>query len=281
MVLHISEIKFPELDKFYNKFCSAIYNSGMEQNFMTKWGLKSLADVYDILSNNIQGGYASHKHSILSIPPSGSILTIGPGIGFCVFLLSELYDSVFVIEPDSENCQLINSISKHYRTDKDKLVGDFVQVFHAGISITDEAIEYWNAKRSRMTKSKVGGSILNFVIQGASELKEVFHEEVSSIYLHKVLSSLSISCRFEDIIFEIAPLLEENGAITWAEPDYIFNDILQVDGLDPTGRLKSLFNNWGLDFNVMNYKVSSKVRGNDFVETWTLLKVRRSLDNEG
>ncbi|OAD24142.1 hypothetical protein THIOM_000010 [Candidatus Thiomargarita nelsonii] len=275
------EIHFPKLDEFSNKLCSAIKNSGNERSFVTKWGLKSLSDVYDILNNNIQGGYDSHKHLILSTAPSDSVLTIGPGMGFCVFLLSELYDSVFVAEPDEENCDLIQSISTHYITDKNKSAGDIVNIFNAGLSITDEAIKYWDIKRNQMKKRNVNGSILNFVIKGASELKDIFHNKVSRIYLHKVLSSLSISNSFENIVSEVVFFLKEDGVITWAEPDYIFNDIILVDGQGTiTNTLKPLFNNKGINFNMMSYKVQSRFSGNSVVENWDILKAGRLL-NEG
>jgi hypothetical protein len=201
-------------------------------------------------------------------------------MGFCVFLLSELYDSVFVAEPDGENCCLIKSISKHYITERNKKANDVVKIFHAGISITDEAVRYWDAKRGQMKKRNIKGSILNFVIKGAGELKDIFHEKVSRIYLHKILSSLSISNSFENIISETILFLKDDGVISWAEPDYIFNDILKVNGQDAiTSKLKSLFNN-EIDFNAMNYKVSSRINEKIVVENWTLLKAGRLLDGK-
>ena len=274
------KMKLPDLDKFSDKFFSAIKKSGEEQSFLTKWGIKDLSAVYDILRNNIQGGYNSHKHSILSTMPSCSVLTIGPGMGFCVFLLCELYGSVFVAEPDIENCCIINNISKHYLTESNNKANDVMRIYHAGLSITDEAIRYWNDQRTNMKKRNIKGCILNFVIKGAEELKDIFHDKVSRIYLHKVLSSLSISNSFENVISETALFLKDNGVISWAEPDYIFNDILQVNGQNAMiSRLRSLFNN-EIDFNVINYMVSSKINGNTMVENWVLLKAGRLLDGE-
>ena len=276
----INEPYFPGLDEFYNKFCSAVSQSGEEQRFLTKWGLNALSDVYNILSNNVQGGYESHKHSMLSIPPLGSVLSIGPGMGFCGFLLSELYDTVIVAEPDGENCALLEHISDHYITHKNKNAGRSMRILHAGLSITDEAVTYWKTKQQLMKKRHLKGSILNFDINGAAELAGVFHEKVSRIYLHKVLSSFSISGSFESIISACASFLADHGVLTWSEPGYIFKDIL-ASGESSEETLahviKPVFEKNHLELDIMDYRVSN--RNNDMetslVETWTLLNAKK------
>ncbi|UCH96076.1 MAG: hypothetical protein JSV88_04280, partial [Candidatus Aminicenantes bacterium] len=207
---------FPKLDIFYDKFCKAVTRSGNERHFLKKWGLDCLSDIYHILSSNIQGGYDSHKQTMLASSINGSVLNLGPGMGFCVFLLTDLFEQVLVAEPDGENCLLLNSIANHYETHKGKKANEIVKVYHAGISITDEAINYWKAKQELMKKRKLKGSILNFSIEGASELRDIFHEKVSRVYLHKVLSSLSISTGFETVISECRLFLKDRGEITWS-----------------------------------------------------------------
>ena len=135
----MSAIYFPGLDEFHRNFCSAVTQSGKERDFTKKWGLHRLDDVYPLLSNNIQGGYESHRRTMLAAPVSGPVLNIGPGMGFCVFLLSELFDTVFVAEPDKENCTLLNNIAHHYETRKNKKADEIVTVYHAGLSITHGA----------------------------------------------------------------------------------------------------------------------------------------------
>lgn len=272
----MSEVHFPALDDFYERFRAAIKESGSEQRFLDKWGIRALSDVYDILKNNVQGGYDSHKNLILSTPPSDSILTVGPGMGFCVFLLAELHESVFVAEPDEENCRLIEDLSTHYVTSDGRRGNDAVKVFHAGISITDNAIKYWDLKRSQMKSRNVKGSILNFTISGADDLKSIFDQRVSRIYLHKVLSSLSISSSFENLLMELITLLKKDGTVTWAEPDYIFEDILSVEGLDGNvAMLKPFFAKERVDIDVGSYRVRSTIGGSVSTSTWTLLKARK------
>ena len=269
----MSQHQLPDLHNFSSKFCAAISKSSSEEAFLTKWGLKNLSEVYDVLHNNIQGGYDSHQKLILSTPPSDSVLTIGPGMGFCVFLLSELYDSVFVAEPDSENSCLIKDIATHYITDKNQRAGDRVKLFNAGISLSEESIKYWDAKRRAMEKRNLKGNILNFVIENANELRGEFHEKVSRIYLHKVLSSLSISDSFENLLHEVLFFLAGHGVITWAEPSYIFFDILEVNGEDALrDKVRALFESHGLQAAQENYEISSKIKENTHLETWTLLK---------
>ena len=257
---------FPGMDEFYNKFCGAIKESGEEQRFLTKWGLESLEDVFGILSNNVQGGYDSHKHSMLSVPVGG--------------LLSELYDEVFVAEPDGENCDLLAHISAHYSTGKGKKASETVRFLHAGLSITDEAVKYWEMKRMLMKKRNLKGSILNFDIKDAGELGEVFHEGAGRVYLHKVLSSFSIAGSFDSIITQCASFLKEKGVITWSEPGYIFSDILQVEQGDTLlNRIKPVFDKNNITVEVVNYDVSNRAFGDSdgggmeapLVETWTLV----------
>lgn len=266
---------FPELDEFYDKFSKAVTQSGIEQDFINKWGLERLADVYDILNNNVQGGYDSHKHTMLSTSTGDSVLNVGPGMGFCVFLLSELFNSVLVAEPDKENCSLLSSIAKHYKTHSHKNAHEIVKIFHAGIAITEEAVNYWNTKQELMKKRKLKGSILNFSIRGASQLKNVLAGKVSRVYLHKVLSSLSISTGFETIISECRLFLKEEGQITWAEPQYIFDDILQLDEKHSLNQaLKPIFEKNDMHVHIKNYQLANKSEettpGN--IERWTLIK---------
>jgi hypothetical protein len=266
---------FPALDEFYDKFTNAVTQSGIEQNFIKKWGLERLADVYDILNNNVQGGYASHKHTMLSASTGDSVLNVGPGMGFCVFLLTELFERVPVAEPDMENCALLASIANHYVTHKGKNAHEIVKVYHAGIAITQEAVNYWNTKQELMKKRNLKGSILNFSIQGAGQLKDFLEEKVSRVYLHKVLSSLSISTNFETVISECRLFLKEGGEITWSEPQYIFDDILQLNGKQSLNRvLKPIFEKNNLHFQIENYQLTNKSEettpGN--IESWTLIK---------
>jgi hypothetical protein len=266
---------FPQLDEFYDKFSKAVTQSGIEQDFIKKWGLERLSDIYDILNNNVQGGYDSHKHTILSTSTGDSVLNVGPGMGFCVFLLTELFDHVLVAEPDKENCSLLRGIAKHYKTHSHKNANEIIKIFHAGIAITDEAVNYWNTKQELMKKRKLKGSILNFSIRGASQLKDILKEKVSRVYLHKVLSSLSISTGFETIISECRLFLKEGGEITWSEPHYIFDDILQLNGKQSLNQaLKLIFEKNDMHFHIKNYQLTNKseetTSGN--IERWTLIR---------
>jgi hypothetical protein len=266
---------FPALDEFYDKFINAVTQSGIEQNFIKKWGLECLTDVYDILNNNVQGGYDSHQHTMLSASTGDSVLNVGPGMGFCVFLLTELFERVLVAEPDMENCSLLAGIANHYVTHKGKNAREIVKVYHAGIAITQEAVNYWNTKQELMKKRNLKGSILNFSIQGAGQLKDFLEEKVSRVYLHKVLSSLSISTDFETVISECRSFLKERGEITWSEPQYIFDDILQLNGKQSLERaLKLIFEKNNMHFHIKNYQLTNKSEettpGN--IERWTLIK---------
>jgi len=278
----MSEIYFPGLDEYYDKFSDAVKQSGKEREFTLKWGLNDLSDVHDILNNNVQGGYDSHRKSMLATPPGGSVLTIGPGMGFCVFLLSELYDFVYAAEPDKESCALLKAISDHYMLNNKEKAGQRVKILHAGLSITDDAVKYWETKRTLMKKRKVTGSILNFDIKGAVELRDTFHEKVSRIYLHKVLSSLSIACTFEEIVSICSLFLEEEGVMTWSEPEYIFTDILQVESPGTIeNKLKAIFNKNNMNFNIINYKVSNYDGESYLDENWTLIKTWRQGNEKG
>jgi len=261
------------LDDFYDKFSQAVKESGQEQEFTKKWGLETLAEIYDILNNNIQGGIQSHKQTMLSAPTTGTVLNIGPGMGFCVFLLAELFDNVLVAEPDNENCSILESIARQYRNYKGKKSRESVRFYQAGISITPEAVNYWNMKRTLMKKRKLKGSILNFTVQGASELKDVLNESVDRIYLHKVLSSLSISNTFENIITQARLFLAPGGFITWSEPEYVFEDLLQLDGETLENYLNPICSENRMQFKVTNYRLSTKTKKEEPVnhENWTLI----------
>jgi len=266
---------FPKLDEFYDKMSKAVIQSGIEPEFIKKWGLEQLADIYDILNNNVQGGYDSHKHTMLSTSTGGSVLNVGPGMGFCVFLLSELFNTVLVAEPDKENCALLASIARHYETHSHKNAHEIVKIYHAGIAITAEAVNYWNTKQELMKKRKLKGSILNFSIQGAGELRDLLHEKVSRVYLHKVLSSLSISTDFETIVSQCRLFLKEEGEITWSEPQYIFDDILQLNGKYTLNQaIKPIFEKNHMHFHLENYQLTNKNEETTpaNIENWTLIK---------
>ncbi|MCP4151752.1 MAG: hypothetical protein GY757_28670, partial [bacterium] len=188
---------FPQLKDFYQRFIEAVKESGQEQPFLKKWGLETLEDVYAILDNNIQGGYDSHKQSMTAAKTGGTVLTVGPGMGLCAFLLTEQFDNVYVAEPDGENCALLQTIAQKFTTSKNRPAENIMNTLHAGLSITQDAVDYWEAKVALMKERNMKGSILNFDIKGAAELKNTFHEKVARIYLHKVLSSLSIASTFE------------------------------------------------------------------------------------
>lgn len=272
----MNEIKFPGMDEFYNTFCSAVKESGAEQEYLTKWGLEDLSGAYTLLSNNVQGGYDSHKQSMLAAPTGGSVLNIGPGMGFCVFLLSGLYDSVFVAEPDGESCSLIERIAGHFPVSGNRKVSEKLTVFHAGLSISDDAVRYWDMKQQLMKKRKLKGSILNFDIRGAGELGTVFPGNVSRVYLHKVLSSLSIANSFENIISQCVSFLGEGGVLTWSEPRYIFEDILSPEGEgDLRGILTRVFDKLKMGFEIIDYMVSNTDGDTVVEEKWTLIKVTR------
>jgi hypothetical protein len=271
----MSTIYFPGLDEFHRNFCSAVTQSGKERDFTKKWGLHRLDDVYPLLSNNIQGGYESHRRTMLAAPVGGSVMNIGPGMGFCVFLLTELFETVYVAEPDPENCLLLQALARHYHTRSGKPASDTVKILQAGLSITAEAVDYWNMKRTLMEKRKLKGSILNFTIQGAAELNRVLTEKVNRVYLHKVLSSLSISNGFEQVIAQCRPFLTEQGVITWAEPGYVFAEILQLENHhDLEKRLTPIFAAHHLNFSLENYPLinTDSTTRRQTTETWTLIK---------
>jgi hypothetical protein len=276
----MNEFYFPELDEFYERFCRAVQDSGIEGRFLEKWGLDSLSAGHDMLQNNVQGGYDSHRQTMLSASTGGSVLNIGPGLGFCVFLLAELYDTVYVAEPDRENGLLLGAIAARYRTHRGEGAGEVVQIFHAGMGITGEAVRYWQSKSALMKKRNLTGSILNFDISGARELTDVFRERVCRIYLHKVLSSLSISSTFENIIAQCRLFLRDGGILTWSEPEYIFADILAVGGENGLEQvLKSICANHRLAMEIDRYRLASGEPGTAPEENWTLIKARR-LNNE-
>jgi len=273
-------MNFPSANDFYDRFCKAVVRSGREQDFLNKWGLGSLDDVHEILNNNVQGGYASHKESIMSGNVSGSVLTIGPGMGFCVFLLSEMYDHVYAAEPDGENCSILRSITPHYITGNNKAAGDISEIYHAGIAITEEAIKYWDMKQQLMKKRHLKGSILNFDIHNAQELGQIFSHRVSRVYLHKVISSFSIATSFEHIITQAREFLLPMCDITWSEPGYIFADILGFEN-DNTGRnmlqnIKPVFDKLNMSVDVIPYLVFNGEGENRLEETWMLIKARRN-----
>jgi hypothetical protein len=271
----MSAIAFPGLDEFHRNFCAAVTGSGKEQEFTKKWGLNRLTDIHPLLSNNIQGGYQSHRRTMLSASMGGSVLNIGPGMGFCVFLLTELFDPVYVAEPDPENCLLLQGMARHYRTRSGKPASEIVKILQAGLSITTEAVDYWNMKRLLMEKRKLKGSILNFTIQGAAELKEVLTEKVDRVYLHKVLSSLSISNGFEQVIAQCRQFLTDQGVITWAEPGYVFAEILQLENHHQLEKiLTPIFFKNRLHYSLENYPLinTDKSTQRQTTETWTLIK---------
>lgn len=272
----MNEIYFPGLNEFYQRYCAALSESGCESDYLDKWGLETQTDIFKIMENNVQGGFESHKYSMLSGFHGGSILNIGPGMGYCVFLLSELYDRVYVAEPDGENCSLLKSMAACYRTHRGRKGNEIIEIINGGIGITDEAVRYWETKSALMKKRNLKGSILNFNIRGSAELKNIFHEKVSRIYLHKVLSSLSIAFTFENITSECILFLDDKGEITWSEPEYIFTDILGIVPDQQLSRvLEPVLDPCGLSFDIQNYELSSGEQGDTTVEQWIFLKAWR------
>ncbi len=269
--------QLPNLDDFSTKFCAALRESGCEKTFATKWGLHDINEIHEILEHNIQGGYTSHHKAIMATPPSHSALTIGPGMGFCVFLLSEIYPAVFVAEPDSQNASLIQEMSPYYRTKTNQAASDKVKVFNAGISLSSDALKYWEAKRKIRETRRAKGNILNFVIDKTTALKEELHDQVSRLYLHKVLSSLSISDSFENILGEVLEFLDRDGVLTWSEPKYIFSEVLQINaGQTLEETVRNIFDHHGLHVTFEDYEISSKIGNDNHIETWTMLIGRRS-----
>ena len=116
---------------------------------------------------------------------------------------------------------------------------------------------------------------MNFTIQGAGELKNNLEEKVNRVYLHKVLSSLSIAAPFEVIISEIRGFLGEGGEITWSEPGYVFEDILQVEESNTLEDvLQPVFEKNRLQICLKRYQLAGedKENGRTNRETWILIK---------
>jgi hypothetical protein len=269
--------QFPAMEEFSRRFSTAVERSGKKQEYLEKWGLGSVDEGLDLFRRNVQGGYDSHRHAMLSAPVEGTVLNIGPGMGFCVFLLAELFPSVMVAEPDAGNCRLLESIAGHYITGGGTVAADSVQVIHAGFAITAEATQYWQAKQELLKRRNRQGSILNFDISGAAELPAVLRSQADRIYFHKVLSSFSISNSFGDVLNQAAGCLSPKGVITWAEPDYIFSDIVAggEDGqLQPA--IQQAMERSGLDFKTELYPVTETASQPPVREHWTLIEAWRT-----
>jgi len=272
----MSNPDFPTMDEFFSRFVTAIRRSGQERVFLDKWGLNRLADAGDILSEQVQGGYESHEQTIFSGRTDGSILNLGPGMGFCVFLLAEVFPRVWVAEPDGENCLILEKIAGAYLTGSRQLAGDIVRVLHAGLCITPEAVKYWTTKQESMKKRHLKGSILNFNIAGAQELSTVLPEPVDRLYLHKVLSSLSIAASFPQLLDIGRSFLSGGGELTWSEPGYIFRDILQLnETIDMNEAFKPVFDPVGLDFELHTYTLKSPSPGREAQEEWLMIRAWR------
>lgn len=268
---------FPAMEDFGRRFSTAVERSGKKKEYLEKWGLGSVDEGLELFRRNVQGGYDSHKHAMLSAPVEGTALNIGPGMGFCVFLLAELFRSVMVAEPDSGNCRLLESIAKHYITAAGTAAAENVQVIHAGFAITEEAAKYWEAKQELLKKRNRRGSILNFDIRGAAELTTVSRARADRIYFHKVLSSFSISNSFGDVLNQAAGCLSPKGVITWAEPDYIFSDIVaggEEHQLQPA--IKHAMGSCGLEFKTELYPVTETASQPPVTEHWTLIEAWRT-----
>ncbi len=270
-------VYFPSENEFCNNLCLAIKNSGQEDNFIKKWGLKSLSDIHKILVDNIQGGYSSHKKTILEETTGESVLTIGPGMGFCAFFLSEIYKTVYVAEPDHENCVMLEAISKHYLTNKQILCSDILQIFNSGLSINDQVINYWEERRELLKKRKKNGCVLNFSLKKANELKHAFDKKVSRIYLHKVYSSLSVSIDFYSAIKYLSEFIEEDGVITWSEPDYIFHESQKTnDSKELEKSLNKNLSDMNLHIIVKPYTITYNKEEDRIQEKWLMLNLKNN-----
>jgi len=268
--------EFPTQDEFFQGFCRAVKESGQEEAFCAKWGLDNLDQAYHILNDNVQGGFLSHKHTILSARTGGSVLNVGPGMGFCVFILAHLFDRVIVAEPDGQNCAILEKIASAYQVDQGKSAAGKIRIIHGGLSINPNAVKYWQRKQELMKKRKMKGSILNFSIEGAGDLPSLLTEKVQRVYLHKVLSSLSIAGSFDHIIGQCLSFMAQEGQLTWSEPGYIFRDILAVEESIPMEQaLKPLFKELQITSEIEHYKLSNKVRGENLEENWMLIKAWR------
>ncbi|MCU0288448.1 MAG: hypothetical protein MUF15_18885, partial [Acidobacteria bacterium] len=93
------------------------------------------------------------------------------------------------------------------------------------------------------------------------------------VYFHKVLSSLSIANSFENIITQCTGFLAEESEITWSEPGYIFDDLLDAGG-QLENIITPIFAKNNLQANLLNYEVSNRAEnsGACLVEKWTLIK---------
>ena len=217
--------QLPNLERFCSKVSSAIRGAGVESRFLSKWGLADLDELGGLLRNNVQGGYESYVRSILATPATSTVLSVGPGMGLAELLLAEIHPAVFVAEPDADNCELIRQVSGHYVTERGAHSGDILTLLHAGLAITEGAIRHWNEKRDALRRRGARGSILNFSVDTTRELRDALSQAVDRVYLHKVLSSLSVATTFQKSLGEIASFLSRGGVATWAEPEYIFREI--------------------------------------------------------
>ena len=270
----------PPLDRFCGKFCHAVRESGAEDAFLAKWGLSDLEEVERLLRDNVQGGYDSYAHSIRAAPPVASVLSIGPGMGFCEFLLAETHDRVVVSEPDADNCDLLSRIAAGYETERGDSGDSILRFLPAGLSLTEEALRYWEEKQKLMAARGRGGSILNFDVRSSVELESVLERRVERIFLHKVLSSLSVATSLDEVLARVARFVEPGGVLTWSEPGYVFSDTL---GLDDFRQFEcvvvTLVESSDWECSVSDYTVSSQVADGQFDDPWLLLRLtRRSSD---
>ena len=267
---------FPAMETFGRRFSAAVERSGIKKNYLEKWGLGSVADGLELFRRNVQGGYDSHYHAMTSANTDGVVLNIGPGMGFCVFLLAELFPRVMVAEPDSDNCRLLERIANHYITGSGTPAAGNVQVIHAGFGITDEAANYWETKQELLKRRNRGGSILNFDIRGAAELTAVLPAPADRIYFHKVLSSFSISNSFGDVMSRAAQCLSPGGRVTWAEPNYIFSDIVAA-GEDHRllTAMSEAMTGCRMDFKTELYPVTETASQPPVREDWLLIEAWR------
>lgn len=267
--------KIPELEIFCEKLKNSIKASGSSDAYTQKWGMGSLDEIFTILDNNYQGGYASHKCAILSTETGSSVLDVGPGMGYCVFMLAEIYDQVFVAEPDADNCKLIEKIASKYVTEDGRPASEIVNCINAGINITDEAVKYWELKRKMLSRNGSSGGILNYTVKGAQELEDVFQLKVDRIYLHKVMSSLSISNNIQKVIDTLmSKYISQGGTLSWTEPAYIFSQFFEEENMEVISKKIEANDPVKKQTEVLQYDLNYVNKGIKEVSNWVSFAVK-------
>ncbi len=122
-----------------------------------------------------------------------------------------------------------------------------------------------------MEKRGARGSILNFQIDSTRELRDVLDERASRVYLHKVLSSLSVGGSLETILAGLSALMTADGVLTWAEPEYIFYGILEAESeSDLRDRLSRMLGGQRR-LRIETYVVQSRTSAGPISENWLLV----------